>query len=66
MATGRLNHPCGYAPEPHHDPPQWLYGLAMTSTDKPPTVVETTVKAALRAIPYVGSSLSTIFEDTRA
>lgn len=38
----------------------------MTSADEPPTVVETTVKAVLRAIPYVGSSLSIIFEDTRA
>lgn len=38
----------------------------MTSADEPPTAVETTVKAVLRAIPYVGSSLSTIFEDTRA
>lgn len=38
----------------------------MTSADEPPTMVETTVKAVLRAIPYVGSSLSTIFEDTRA
>ncbi len=38
----------------------------MTSADESPTVIETTVKAMLRAIPYVGSSLSTIFEDTRA
>jgi hypothetical protein len=38
----------------------------MMSPDGPPTAVETAVKAALRAIPYVGSSLSTIFEDTRA
>lgn len=38
----------------------------MMSADEPPTFVETAVKAALRVIPYVGSSLSTIFEDTRA
>jgi hypothetical protein len=43
------------------DPPPWVVCLAMA--DEPPTVVETAVKALLRAIPYVGSLLATIFED---
>lgn len=33
---------------------------------EPPGRVETGIKAALRAIPYAGSSLSVIFEDSRA
>lgn len=42
------------------------YGPAVAIADEPPTRVETGVKAVLRAIPYIGSSLSIIFEDTRA
>jgi hypothetical protein len=38
----------------------------VTTADEPPTRAETGVKAVLRAIPYIGSSLSIIFEDTRA